>query len=89
MFVLVLTTWFRLNRNLFCCYDPNFRNCNMNQQSFVYNIPSIHQKRPGIPAALGNLDLNRQVAAGDPLDYQKVVHAKSVAAALQGLRGEP
>jgi hypothetical protein len=56
--------------------------------SFAYNIPSIHQKNPAIPAALGTLDLNRPIAAGDPLDYQQVVHAKAIAAALQGQRGE-
>ena len=61
---------------------------NQPQPSFVYNIPSIHQKRPLIPAALGNLDLNRRIAAGDPLSYQPVIHAKSVATVLQGLRGE-
>ena len=63
----------------------------MNQQnapSFAYDIPSIHQKRPVIPVALGNLDLNRQIAAGDALDYQPVTHAKSVAATLKGLRGK-
>jgi hypothetical protein len=64
---------------------------NQNQQpapSFVYDIPSIHQKNPAIPAALGNLDLNRPIAAGDALDYQQVIHAKAIVAALQGQRGE-
>jgi len=56
---------------------------NQGQQGFVYDIPSIHQKNPAIPAALGNLDLNRSIAAGDPLDYQQVIHAKAVAAVLQ------
>lgn len=60
----------------------------MNQPSFLHNIPSIHQKHPAIPAVLANLDLNRGVVAGDPLDYEEVTHANAVVTALKAYKGE-
>ena len=70
--------------------DPGLCQRNMNQApaSFLHNIPSIHQKNPAtIPPVLGNLDLNRHIAAGDPLDYQHVTNANALATALKGQRG--
>lgn len=61
---------------------------NLNQPSFLHDIPSIHQKNPAIPAVLANLDLNRGVVAGDVLNYEEVVHANAVATALKGYRGK-
>ena len=61
----------------------------MNQlPSFLHDIPSIHQKIPAILAVLAILDLNHGVVAGDPLNYEEVVHAKAVVIALNGYRGE-
>ena len=56
--------------------------------SFLYDIPSVHEKLPAVPAAIGNLNLHHSIAAGDPLDYQHVTHARAVATALKGLQGE-
>ena len=75
----------RENSRVDCDSDPP----NMNQPpSFLHDIPSIHQKNPAIPAVLANLDLNRGVVAGDPLNYEEVVHAKAVVTALNGYQGE-
>jgi hypothetical protein len=56
--------------------------------TFLHNIPSIHEKHQEIPAVFENLDLNRGIAAGDPLDYDLVSHSKAVAMALKGYRSE-
>jgi hypothetical protein len=58
----------------------------MNQ--FIHDIPSIHQRHPGLPAALGNIDLNLGIQAGDPLNYAEVRNARATVAALKALRGE-
>jgi len=62
----------------------------MNQgfPSFLYDIPSVFNKLPAVPAAIGNLNLDHSIAAGDLLDYQHVTHAQAVATALKGLQGE-
>lgn len=67
----------------------------MNQQpqpqalEFPFDIPSVAQKNPGLPAPiLGLLDLNRPVQAGQPLDYAQVKNAKASANALKGIHGE-
>lgn len=41
-----------------------------------------------MPAALGNLNLNSSIAAGDPLDYNHVKNAKTLAATLKTLHGD-
>jgi hypothetical protein len=41
-----------------------------------------------MPLALGNLNLNSSIAAGDPLDYNHVKDAKTLAATLKTLHGE-
>jgi hypothetical protein len=54
----------------------------------MLDIPSIHHQDPAIPPILANLDLNRAVDAGDPLDYIEVTHANAIVTALKGHRGE-
>jgi len=56
--------------------------------AFLYDIPSIHQRYPGMPADLRNLDLNHSIAAGDPLEYHHVEQAKELAKTLKTLHGE-
>lgn len=63
----------------------------MNQlaaDTYLYDIPSIHQRHPDMPALLGNLNLDTSIRAGDPLDYLQVERAKVLALSLRGLRGE-
>jgi hypothetical protein len=65
----------------------------MDQQAppplFPYDIPSVSQKNPGIPApVLGLVDLNRRIQSGQPLDYAQVTNARASAKVLKGLRGK-
>jgi len=50
--------------------------------TYLHDIPSIHATNPTIPAILGNMDMNRGIQAGLPVDPQNLVNAKSVAKAL-------
>ena len=57
--------------------------------TFPFDIPSVSQKNPGIPApVLGLVDLNRTIQTGQPLSYAPVRNAKASAKALKGLRGK-
>lgn len=56
--------------------------------TYQYNIPSVHNRHPDMPAVLGNLDLNSSIEAGDPLDYLQVQNAKALATTLKSLRGK-
>ncbi len=55
---------------------------------FIHDIPSIHEQNPGMPQVLGNIDLNRSIRVGDPLDYEHVTNARSTAKALKVMHGE-
>ena len=41
-----------------------------------------------MPALIRNLNLNTSIAAGDPLEYHYVQHAKTLATSLRSLHGE-
>ena len=56
--------------------------------TYLNNIPSIHESTGGVPAVLGNLDLNRGIQAGAAIDRQNLTHAKSVAKALRAVHGD-
>lgn len=56
-------------------------------RTYLHNIPSIHVSNPAIPAILGNLDLNRGIQTGLPVDPQNLVNAKSVAKGLRAIHG--
>lgn len=56
--------------------------------TYLHNIPSIHASNPAVPAVLGNLDLNRGVQTGLPVDPQNLANAKSVAKGLRVIHGE-
>jgi hypothetical protein len=56
--------------------------------AFLYDIPSIHQKYPDMPAVLRNLNLDTSIAVGDPLDYNQVEEAKVLASSLKSLHGK-
>ena len=58
----------------------------MNQ--FIHNIPSIYQRHPGLPTALGNIDLNCGIQAGDPLNYAEIRNACATVTALKALQDE-
>ncbi|KAF8878204.1 hypothetical protein BD779DRAFT_1649980 [Infundibulicybe gibba] len=55
--------------------------------TYIYNIPSVRAMNPGIPAVLGDLDLSRGIASGDPILPVHLEHAESVATALKGMKG--
>ncbi len=71
-----------------CSADVSPSKMNQGFPSFLYDIPSVFDKLPAVPAAVGNLNLDHGIAAGDLLDYQHVTHARAVATALKGLQGE-
>jgi hypothetical protein len=56
--------------------------------SYLHNIPSVHDINPGIPVVLGRLDLNKRIEQGHPVIRDNLVHARAVASALRGLKGE-
>jgi hypothetical protein len=56
-------------------------------QTYLYDISSVHESNGGVPAVLGNLDLNRAIQAGAPIDRQNLAHAKSVAKGLRAMHG--
>jgi hypothetical protein len=58
------------------------------EPAFMYDIPSIHQRHPDMPAVLRNLNLNTSIAQGDPLNYDQVENAKKLAESLKGLHGK-
>ncbi|KAF8163405.1 hypothetical protein B0H34DRAFT_856899 [Crassisporium funariophilum] len=53
------------------------------QPNYAHDIPSVRAVNPGLPAALGNLDLNRGIRAGTPLEPLNLSQAKLVAKGLQ------
>ena len=56
--------------------------------TYLHDIPSIHATNPGIPAVLGNLDLNCAIQTGHAIDPQNIVNATSVAKGLRATHGE-
>jgi hypothetical protein len=58
------------------------------EPTFLYNIPSIHERHPEMPAILRNLNLDTSIAQGDPLNYDQVEMAKTLAKSLKGLHGK-
>jgi hypothetical protein len=56
--------------------------------NYLNDIPSVHSSNGGVPAVLGNLDLNRSIQAGVPLDSENLVQAKLVAKGLRVMNGE-
>lgn len=56
--------------------------------AYMYNIPSIHESNGGMSAILVNLDLNRAIQAGDPIQPQNLIHAKSIAKKLKAIHGD-
>jgi hypothetical protein len=57
-------------------------------QTYLHEIPSIHASNPTLPKILGNLDLNRSVQTGLPVDPENLVNAKAVAKGLRVIHGE-
>jgi hypothetical protein len=55
---------------------------------YIYDIPSIQDNYPDLPAILGSIDLNRRIQAGSPVTRDNMLHAQAVAKALRGLKGE-
>ena len=55
---------------------------------YQFNIPSVQNRNPALPAVLGQVDLNRAIAAGDAIDRDNLIHAKAVATALKGVHGK-
>lgn len=56
--------------------------------TYLYNIPSVQASNAGLPGVLGNLDLNRNIQAGAPVDRQNLANAKSVAKGLRVIHGK-
>jgi hypothetical protein len=56
--------------------------------SYIYDIPSIQDNYPDLPAVLGSIDLSCRIQAGSPVTRNNMLHAQAVAKALRGLKGE-
>jgi len=55
--------------------------------TYFNNIPSLHESMAGVPAVLGNLDLNRGIQAGAAIDRDNLLQAKCVAKSLRTMHG--
>jgi hypothetical protein len=55
--------------------------------TYFNNIPSLHDSMAGVPAILGNLDLNCGIQAGAAISRDNLVQAKSVAKSLRTMHG--
>ena len=56
--------------------------------TYFNNIPSLHESTAGVPAVLGNLDLNRGIQAGTAINRDNLVQAKSIAKSLRTMHGD-
>ena len=56
-------------------------------QTYIHDIPSIHGTNPALPPVLGQVDLNQALFAGNVIAQQDLSHAKAVAKALKGIKG--
>jgi hypothetical protein len=56
--------------------------------TYLHDIASVQSKHDQLPAVLANIDLNRGVGAGDPVDRADLIHARSVALVLKGVKGD-
>lgn len=56
--------------------------------TYLHAIPSVYASHIDVPLVLGNLDLNRAIQAGVPIDPQDLSHAKLVAKGLRAMHGE-
>ena len=56
--------------------------------AYLHDIPSVQDRNPALPVALGTLDLNRRIQQGSPVVRGDLVHARAVAKALRGIKGE-
>lgn len=56
--------------------------------TYLHAIPSIYASHGDVPLVLGNMDLNRTIQAGAPIDPQNLLHAKLVAKGLRAMHGE-
>ncbi|KAF8065308.1 hypothetical protein FPV67DRAFT_1782240 [Lyophyllum atratum] len=54
-------------------------------QRYMHPIPSVRQVNPTLPGILGNVDLNRAIAADSPIAPEDLTHAKAVATTLKGI----
>lgn len=56
--------------------------------TYFNNTPSLHESTAGVPAILGNLDLNHGFQAGAAIDRDNLVQAKPVAKSLRTMHGD-
>ncbi len=56
--------------------------------TYRFDIQSIHEANPGLPPTLGNLDVNRRICAGDPIDPEHRRHAWAVFNVLKAMHSE-
>lgn len=56
--------------------------------SYIYDIPSIQDNYPDLPAVFGSINLNCRIQAGSSVTCDNILHAQAVAKALRGLKGE-
>ncbi|KAF8062557.1 hypothetical protein FPV67DRAFT_1673028 [Lyophyllum atratum] len=54
-------------------------------QRYMHPIPSVRQVNPTLPDILGNVDLNRAIAADSRIAPEDLTHAKAVATTLKGI----
>lgn len=54
---------------------------------YLHDIPSYHELNPGLPAVLGNMDLNRPIRRDEVLDVRNIVNAEKVVKGLQAAMG--
>jgi hypothetical protein len=56
--------------------------------TYLHDIASLRSKHEELPAVLADIDLNRGIRAGDPVDHVDLVNARSAAATLKAVRSE-
>jgi hypothetical protein len=56
--------------------------------TYLHDIARVQSKHEALPAILANVDLSRAIGAGDPVIDADLIHARSVALVLKGVKGD-
>ena len=54
---------------------------------YLHNIMSVQAKNPKLPLLVGQLNLDRAIHAGEPVDHDNLSYTNTVAEALRGAAG--
>jgi hypothetical protein len=58
----------------------------MAAHNYKYDICSIHEVYPHLPAELGGINLNSRIKADSPIDQALLTQAQGVAEAFKGMK---